>query len=169
MDQKNGKLKILFICMGNICRSPMAVAVMRRRLAESEDGERIYVEAAGTHGDYHAGEPADPRARRAGAGRGYSLEGLVARKVRAEDFVTFDLILAMDHHNLAHLRRLCPEEYQHKLGLLLEYSQRWTGKDVPDPYYGGPEGFERVLDMIEEATEGLLAALRNGGQASLEE
>lgn len=168
MDE-NGKMKILFVCMGNICRSPMAVAVMRRRLAESEDGERIQVEAAGTHGDYHAGEPADPRARRAGAGRGYSLEGLAARKVRAEDFVAFDLILAMDRHNLAHLQRLCPEEHQHKLGLLLEYSRRWTGGDVPDPYYSGLEGFERVLDMIEEATEGLLAAVGHGGRASLGE
>ncbi|WP_333839317.1 low molecular weight protein-tyrosine-phosphatase [Pelomicrobium sp.] len=163
----NGKLKILFVCMGNICRSPMAVAVMRRRLAESGAGERIHVEAAGTHGDYHAGEPADPRARRAGAGRGYCLEGLVARKVRAEDFVTFDLILAMDRHNLAHLQRICPEEHRHKLGLLLEYSRRERGSDVPDPYYGGPEGFERVLDLIEEATEGLLAALRDTGQAGL--
>jgi protein-tyrosine phosphatase len=163
----NGKLKILFVCMGNICRSPMAVAVMRRRLAESGAGERIHVEAAGTHGDYHAGEPADPRARKAGAGRGYCLEGLVARKVRAEDFVTFDLILAMDRHNLAHLQRICPEEHRHKLGLLLEYSRRESGSDVPDPYYGGPEGFERVLDLIEEATEGLLAALRDTGQAGL--
>jgi protein-tyrosine phosphatase len=163
----NGKLKILFVCMGNICRSPMAVAVMRQRLAESGAGERIHVEAAGTHGDYHAGEPADPRARKAGAGRGYCLEGLVARKVRAEDFVTFDLILAMDRHNLAHLQRICPEEHRHKLGLLLEYSRRESGSDVPDPYYGGPEGFERVLDLIEEATEGLLAALRDTGQAGL--
>lgn len=162
----NSKLKILFVCMGNICRSPMAAAVMRRRLSEVEADDRTYVDSAGTHGDYHAGEPPDPRARLACAARGYSLDGMRARRIRAQDFAEFDLILAMDRSNLAHLRRLCPEDHLHKLQLLLDYSRRWPGEDVPDPYNGGPERFERVLDMIEEATEGLLAAVQRGEQES---
>lgn len=147
--------RILFVCMGNICRSPTAEGVTRA-LAEKK-GVAAYFEfdSAGTHG-YHIGNPPDARARQAAAKRGYDLAPLKARQVNEFDFDRFDRILAMDRDNLELLRQACPEEHHGKLGLFLEYASLSTNDEVPDPYYGGPEGFERVLDMIEDAADGLL-------------
>lgn len=147
--------RILFVCMGNICRSPTAEGVTRM-LAEKQGVAAFFeFDSAGTHG-YHVGNPPDARARQAAAKRGYDLSPLKARQVSDFDFERFDRILAMDRDNLALLRQACPQEHHGKLGLFLEYASRSVGDEVPDPYYGGPEGFERVLDMIEDAATGLL-------------
>jgi len=139
---------ILFVCTGNICRSPTAEGVLRH-LARRKNVE-IRVESAGTHG-YHVGEAPDERAQHHARRRGYDLSAQRARRVAARDFAEFDLIVAMDRGHLAILGRACPAEHRHKLRLLLEE------RDVPDPYYGGPEGFEHVLDLVEAACGELLA------------
>jgi protein-tyrosine phosphatase len=150
------RTKVLFVCMGNICRSPTAEGVTRA-LAEKHGIVGFFeFDSAGTHG-YHIGNPPDARARQAAAKRGYDLSSLKARQVNEFDFERFDRILAMDRDNLELLRQACPAELHGKLGLFLEYATRSTSDEVPDPYYGGPEGFERVLDMIEDAAGGLLA------------
>jgi len=147
--------RVLFVCMGNICRSPTAEGVTRA-LAEKKGVAAMFeFDSAGTHG-YHIGNPPDARARAAAAQRGYDLSQLKARQVNEFDFVRFDRILAMDRDNLELLRQACPREHHAKLGLFLEYASQSTSVEVPDPYYGGPEGFERVLDMIEDAADGLL-------------
>lgn len=147
--------RILFVCMGNICRSPTAEGVTRA-LAEKKGVAAFFeFDSAGTHG-YHIGNPPDARARQAAAKRGYDLSPLKARQVNTFDFDRFDRILAMDRDNLELLLQACPEEHHGKLGLFLEYASRSTKDEVPDPYYGGPDGFERVLDMIEDAADGLL-------------
>ncbi len=147
--------RVLFVCMGNICRSPTAEGVTRM-LAEKKGVAAFFeFDSCGTHG-YHIGNPPDARARQAAAQRGYDLSSLKARQVSDIDFERFDHILAMDRDNLALLRQACPEELHGKLGLFLEYASRSGVDEVPDPYYGGPEGFERVLDMIEDAATGLL-------------
>lgn len=150
---------ILMICMGNICRSPTAEGVFRQRLREAGLEQAVHLDSAGTHG-YHIGKSPDPRARQAALGRGYDLSDLVGRQVDARDFDEFDLILAMDQDNLANLKRICPAGQSHKLRLFLSFSSRYAGQEVPDPYYGGPQGFERVLDMIEDAAAGLLEEIR---------
>lgn len=151
--------KVLFVCMGNICRSPTAEGVLRR-LAETRGlGDRVVIDSAGTH-DYHIGEQPDRRAQQTAAGRGYDLSRLRGRQVGPEDFREFDYILAMDRDNLANLQRLCPREHAHKLRLFLEYSTRFSEREVPDPYFGGQQGFENVLDMVEDAANGFLDAIR---------
>jgi protein-tyrosine phosphatase len=143
------KTRILFVCMGNICRSPTAEGVMRHLLAERGlDGE-IEVQSAGT-GGWHAGNPPDRRSAQAAAARGITLEG-AARQVTRSDFEDFDLLVAMDRENLADLRAIAPPGTEHKLRLLLG-----DGRDVPDPYYGGARGFEDVLDLVQTACEQLL-------------
>lgn len=149
-------MKILFVCLGNICRSPTAEAVFKSRAQHA--GFACDVESAGT-GAWHAGEAPDGRARAAGEKRGYSFAGQRARKVTQEDFDRFDVIIAMDVSNLSDLRAVCPLEYERKLHLFLNFSKGHKAEDVPDPYYGGPDGFERVVDLIEEASDGLIAAL----------
>ena len=144
-------MKVLFVCTGNICRSPTAEGVLRA-LAEKQK-LRIHVESRGTH-DYHVGEPPDPRAQQHAKRRGYDLSAQRARHVARRDFEDFDLVVAMDRGHLQLLRRMAPAHLQGKIRPLL------AGADVPDPYYGGPEGFERVLDMIEEACRGLLDEIR---------
>jgi protein-tyrosine phosphatase len=142
-------VRILFVCMGNICRSPTAEGVMRHLLAERRlDGE-IEVQSAGT-GGWHAGNPPDARSARAAAARGITLEG-AARQVTQADFEDFDLLVAMDRDNLADLRAIAPPGTEHKLRMLVA-----GGRDVPDPYYGGPRGFEDVLDLVETACAELL-------------
>ncbi|MFZ5556809.1 MAG: low molecular weight protein-tyrosine-phosphatase [Pseudomonadota bacterium] len=148
--------RVLLVCMGNICRSPMAEGVVRHRMAAAELDGRVELDSAGTHG-YHVGEPPDPRARQAAARRGYDISGLRGRRVADEDFARFDLILAMDGDNLELLQQRCPPDAGSKLRLFTEFSARWQGQPVPDPYYGGADGFERVLDMIEDAATGLVA------------
>lgn len=149
---------ILFVCMGNICRSPTAEGVARGVAAKLGLQDRFEFDSAGTHG-YHVGEPPDLRAIRAAAARGYDLSTLRARQVNPYDFVRFDRILAMDRDNLALLRRACPEQLLGKLGLLLDFASGNDEDEVPDPYYGGPEGFEHVLDLVETAAAGLISKL----------
>ncbi|MFN3305365.1 MAG: low molecular weight protein-tyrosine-phosphatase [Roseateles sp.] len=149
--------RILFFCMGNICRSPTADGVMRAKLAAA--GLDIEVDSAGTHG-WHAGEPPDERSQAHARRRGYDLSALRARQLVAEDFERFDLVLAMDGDNLAHAERLCPPTQRHRLKLLLDYAPHLGRRHVPDPYYGGAAGFEEVLDLVEAACDGLLAQLR---------
>lgn len=148
--------RVLFCCMGNICRSPTAEAVARRKAREAGLGDVYQFDSAGTHG-YHVGEAPDARSQAAGSQRGYDLSPLRARQCLIEDFDRFDLILAMDRQNLTELARLCPHHARHKLKLLLSFGPDQGVDEVPDPYYGGTNGFERVLDLIEGAIEGLLA------------
>jgi protein-tyrosine phosphatase len=144
--------------MGNICRSPTAEGAFRAYVREHAPNLRIHVDSAGTHA-YHSGEPPDARARQAAVRRGIDLSGLRARRIADEDFGKFDLILAMDLLNLETLRDRCPAEYQGRLHLLLDFARQSPVREVPDPYYGGLHGFERVLDLIEEANVGLLEHL----------
>ena len=150
--------RILLICMGNICRSPMAEGVLRTLAERAGVSSAVEVDSAGTHGS-HEGEPPDLRARKVAASRGYDLSGLRARRVKEQDFSRFDRILAMDRQNLASLRRSCPAEHLSKLGLFLDYADDPALDEVPDPYYGGAEGFERVLDLCEQAARGLLESV----------
>jgi len=154
----NEKISILFVCMGNICRSPTAEGVFRHLVAEAGMEARIQVDSAGTHA-YHVGEPPDRRATAAAERRGFSLANIRARRVCGADFERFDYLLAMDRDNLSLLRELSDPEYHDKIRLLLEFSSG-REREVPDPYYGGATGFERVLDLVEEASRGLLETLR---------
>lgn len=148
-------MKVLVVCMGNICRSPTGEAILRTKAEQS--GLLVEVESAGTI-DYHHGEKPDTRAMQAAKARGYSFAGKRARGVTQEDFYYFDRILAADKQNLADLQAMCPEEYQYKLALFLEGAGLETD-EIPDPYYGGEEGFERVLDLIETASDHILKNL----------
>lgn len=153
-------LAVLMVCMGNICRSPTAEGVLRARLDAAGLAEQVRVDSAGTHG-YHVGDPPDPRAQRHARSRGVDLSALRARRVAEADFDRFDLILAMDEDNLAELERLRPEGHPNRPRLLLEFARRHAGvREVPDPYYGGPDGFDRVLDLVEDACDGVLAHLQ---------
>jgi protein-tyrosine phosphatase len=140
-------VRVLFVCTGNICRSPTAEGVFRE--LSRKVGVEVHVESAGTH-DYHAGQPPDRRALRHARERGYDLSAQRARQLRKRDFEEFDVIVAMDRGHLEILRAHCPPQHQAKLRMLVH------GHDVPDPYYGGPAGFEQVLDMVEAACLGLL-------------
>ena len=151
--------RILFVCMGNICRSPTAEGVVNNIIINNGMSGLIKVDSAGTHG-YHVGEPPDPRTCEAALRRGIDLSGLRARKVVPEDFERFDLLLAMDRDNLALLQRGTRSEHQAKLGLFMHYASHFDAEDVPDPYYGGEQGFELVLDMVEDAGQGLIRALQ---------
>lgn len=144
--------------MGNICRSPTAEGVFRRVVEQAGLSGGIRIDSAGTHA-YHVGEPADRRARAAAERRGYSLADIRARRICAEDFERFDYILAMDRDNLAALMGQSAPEQRGKIHLLLEFSASGPA-EVPDPYYGGASGFERVLDLVEDACLGLLEVLR---------
>jgi protein-tyrosine phosphatase len=153
------KQRVLFVCLGNICRSPTAEAVFRHLLVQEGEEGTVEVDSAGTHG-YHTGEPPDPRAIEAAARRGIDMRALRARMVDAEDFRRFDLVLAMDEQNFRRLRRIAPPGHAHRLRLFLEFAPTLGRRDVPDPYYGGTSGFEEVLDLAEAASAGLLAELR---------
>jgi protein-tyrosine phosphatase len=148
-------MRLLFVCMGNICRSPSAEGVFRRVLAERAPNLTIEIESAGTH-DYHVGSPPDRRAIEAARRRGIDLSSLRARQVSVADFERFDLILAMDEENLEELKRQAPRQYHSRIRLLMEFAADATLQYVPDPYYGGAQGFEQVLDLLEEAAEGLV-------------
>lgn len=156
---------ILLVCMGNICRSPMAEGVLRNRLAQRARDLAVKIDSAGTHG-YHAGSPPDRRAQVAAARRGIDISGLAARRVEAEDFERFDVILAMDTENLEYLLQEAEPEQHGKIRLFLDYAADSGRREVPDPYYGGPIGFERVLDLIEEAVDGLIDELLGGPKRS---
>ena len=158
-----GKISVLFVCMGNICRSPTADAVFRHHVKSAGLEHLIHIDSAGTHA-YHIGDPPDRRSQQAALKRGYSMQGLRARKVAQEDFVHFHHILAMDRHNLDELQQNCPPQYTDRLSLLMQYSSQWhTHPEVPDPYYGGSHGFEKVLDLVESASQGLLKHILGSG------
>lgn len=149
---------VLFVCMGNICRSPTAEGVFRHLVNEVGLDRRIVIDSAGTHA-YHTGEPPDRRSQAAAERRGFSLQGIRARRVSDEDFERFDLVLAMDKLNHVTLRERADVAHHEKIRLFLEYASS-AETDVPDPYYGGATGFERVLDLVEDASRGLLESLR---------
>lgn len=153
-------VKVLFVCLGNICRSPTADAVFRKLVADAQLHDRIEVDSAGT-GSWHIGHPPDKRATAAAAGRGYDLSPLRARQVVVDDFHRFDHVLAMDQANLSDLEVMCPSQHQEKLRLFLEFAPELGHSEVPDPYYGGDDGFDRVLDLVEAASQGLLQHLQH--------
>lgn len=150
---------ILFVCMGNICRSPTVHGVLRHQLRVAGLADAVRVDSAATH-NYHPGEPPDPRSQRHAARRGYDVSDLRARPVTSQDFDRFDLILAMDHDNLKHLHAQAPVHHRHKIHLLGDFFDRHDTRVVPDPYYGGAAGFEQVLDLAEDACQGLIRYLR---------
>lgn len=152
------KIGILFVCMGNICRSPTAEAVFRGKVEAAGLSNQIVIDSAGTHG-YHIGHPPDVRSQQAARRRGYSMSGLRARQVAARDFFDFDFLLAMDESNLRQLQHIRPSDATSHLGLFLSFSESAASLEVPDPYYGGGEGFEQVLDLVDAAAEGLLRRL----------
>lgn len=158
MNKALKKTSVLFVCTNNICRSPTAEGIFRKRVTEAGLSASIVVASAGTHG-YHVGEPPDPRAQDAAARRGYDLTMLRARRMKCEDFSRFDMVLAMDDDNRAILERMCQPGNGHKLRMMMDYATQFREREVPDPYYGGTRGFERVIDMLEDASEGLLRAL----------
>ena len=155
----NKETKVLFVCMGNICRSPTAEAVFRLYVENAGLSEQIFIDSAGTH-DYHIGDPPDLRTQRAAQQRGYDMSGLRGRQVEQGDFRRFDYVLAMDRANLAILQRLAPPDSATQAQLFLEYARHHAEREVPDPYFGGADGFERVLDMVEDAAQGLLQHIR---------
>ena len=146
---------VLFVCLGNICRSPTAEGVFRQKAIKN--GFDVHVDSAGTAG-YHKAAPPDKRSQQVAKARGYDLSTLKCRRVTEDDYEYFDYIIAMDKANQSDLERKCPEEYQHKISLFMSHSQS-EFDEVPDPYYGGGKGFELVLDLIEEASDGLLLKL----------
>lgn len=153
------KIKVLFVCMGNICRSPTAEGVFAKLLIDRQLTEYFDIDSAGTHA-YHVGEAPDLRSQRAARARDIDISGLKARKVIYGDFEDFDYILAMDEENHALLMQACPLEYQHKIHLFLSFAPHLKTREVPDPYYGGQYGFENVLDLVEEASIGLLNTIK---------
>jgi protein-tyrosine phosphatase len=148
-------VNVLFVCMGNICRSPTAEGVFISLVQKAGLQKKIGIDSAGTHA-YHVGEPPDPRAQKTARARGIDISHLRARRAIEADFERFDYVLAMDMDNLKNLQAICPEQHTAKLSLLLDYASHSDVREVPDPYYGGPLGFERVLDMVEDAAHGLL-------------
>lgn len=151
--------RVLLVCMGNICRSPTAEGVLRRYIVNQGLGDKVEVDSAGTHG-YHVGEAPDSRTQRAARARGYNLSQLRARKVAPQDLDYFDLILAMDKSNLDNLRRMATPEQRERIALFMDYARNFDDEEVPDPYYGLGHGFDLVLDMVEDASEGLVDHFR---------
>lgn len=153
------RIGVLFVCMGNICRSPTAEGVFRKLVSDAGLDDKIHVDSAGTHA-YHNGDGPDHRAKAAAERRGFSLDGISARRVADTDFESFSYIVAMDEDNKSALLEMADEQYHSKVRLLLEFSQSKSESEVPDPYYGGSAGFERVLDLVEGASMELLETLR---------
>ncbi len=151
--------RVLLVCMGNICRSPTAEGVLRQFIKINNLGDKVEVDSAGTHG-YHVGEAPDGRTQRAAAIRGYNLSQLRARKVARQDLEYFDLILAMDESNLDNLHRMATPEQRERIKLFMEYARNFEDKEVPDPYYGLGHGFDLVLDMVEDASNGLIEEIK---------
>lgn len=152
-------VKVLFVCMGNICRSPTAEGVFRHKVSEAGLEDQIHIDSAGTIA-YHEGHPPDSRAQKAALKRGVDLSSQRARRVSGEDFEDFDLVIAMDSDNHYELEMICPPGYEDRLHMFLKFAQNTRETEVPDPYYGGSGGFETVLDLIEDASEGLLHHLK---------
>lgn len=155
----NPKVSVIFVCMGNICRSPTAHGVFRQKVEEAGLEDLIDIDSAGTHA-YHIGEPPDSRSQSAAHGRGYDLSDLRARKIEVADFDAFDYFLVMDSDNFHNAMALCPAGHESKVRLFLEFAQDFDESEVTDPYYGGTSGFSHVLDLVESASEGLLSDIR---------
>lgn len=153
------KVRVLFVCMGNICRSPTAHGVFRARVISENLADEISIDSAGTHA-YHVGNPPDRRAQETAQRRGIDLSDLMARRVEAGDFGRFDFVVAMDQDNFLSLSEICPDEHRDKLHLFMDFAPQMRTREVPDPYYGGAAGFERVFDLIEAASAGLLTEIR---------
>ena len=158
MTSELKKLSVLMVCMGNICRSPTAEAVLRHKLRAAGLEHAVDVDSAGTLA-WHSGEPPDARSMAHAKRRGYNLEALRARPVATADFETCDFILAMDWENLGWLEEQCPPQHHSKLGRLTQHARRHQAEVVPDPYQGGPAGFEHVLDLVEDSCDGFVAFL----------
>lgn len=158
--KNKAKVNVLFVCMGNICRSPTAEGVFRHLVRTQKLEDRIVTDSAGTHA-YHVGEPPDKRAQATARQRGIELQDLRARRVTARDFEKFDYVLAMDRDNYAILEELCPPERLDRLSLLLDFAPSRPESEVPDPYFGGAQGFEVVFDMVEQAAQGLLQDIQD--------
>ncbi|CAK0767240.1 Low molecular weight protein-tyrosine-phosphatase [uncultured Gammaproteobacteria bacterium] len=152
-------IRVLFVCTGNICRSPTAEGVFRHQVAQAGLERRIEADSVGTRA-YHIGQPPDPRTVAAALVRGYDLAGLRGRQIVAADFDRFDLVLALDVDHRDELRQIAPPQRRERVRLLLDFAPETGHRSVPDPYYGGPEGFDLVLDLVEAASRGLLAHLR---------
>ncbi len=153
------KIKVLFVCMGNICRSPTAQGVFEALVAEAGLDTRVQIDSAGTHA-YHVGDPPDRRATEAAAQRGVDLSRQRARRIETADFTRYDYLLAMDSDNYDDMLRVCPQSERHKVRLFLEFADTDSVRDVPDTYYGGAQGFVRVLDLVEQGARGLLDDIR---------
>ena len=153
-------IKVLFVCMGNICRSPTAEGVFRHIVSKSDLAKQVHTDSAGTHA-FHVGEPPDRRSQSTAESRGIDISDLRARRVADDDFETFDYIIAMENDNLAGLLNQCPDEHKDKVHLFLGFAEQVTESEVPDPYYGGQNGFVRVFDMVEAASNGLLADINS--------
>lgn len=166
-DQSPDRVRVLMVCMGNICRSPTAEAVLRHRVLRAGLAGRVEIDSAGTYAG-HVGSPPDERSIAHAARRGYDLTGLRARRVAPADFATFHLILAMDDDNLSSLIERSPVEQQHKVRRLMAFAPPGSPTAVPDPYYGGAAGFEYVLDLIELACDGLVQYLHSQQGAAFE-
>ena len=158
--QWHDMIRVLFVCMGNICRSPMAQGVLEDRLREERVDDRVVVDSAGTH-HYHTGEPPDRRGVEAARRRGIEIGHQRARPVRDDDFMNFDLILAMDADNERKLLSICPPFYSDRVRLVMDFAPELREREIPDPYYVGGEGFEKVLDMLELCMEGLMDELHD--------
>ena len=156
---KNEKVKVLFVCMGNICRSPTAHGVFEQLVNLEKLADYIEIDSAGTH-SYHIGEQPDHRSQQTAIGRGIDLSYIRSRQVKASDFSYYDYILAMDNHNYELLEQGCPQQYKNKLSLFLNYASDSSIKEVPDPYYGGANGFDDVFDMVAGASRGLLDEIK---------
>lgn len=154
------KVKILFVCMGNICRSPSAEALFRYHVETSGFRDYVEVASAGTH-DYHVGDPADSRSHAAALGRGIDMTSHRAQHFKKEHFADYDYIVVMDDKNHDHVSAMCPPQYRDKVHYFMDFAPQLNVKEVPDPYFGGAEGFEHVLDLLEAASAGLLAQLRD--------
>jgi len=152
-------IKVLFVCMGNICRSPTAEGMFRSVVNDEGLSHLIEIDSAGTHA-YHIGSKPDPRSQAAAMERGVDLNSQKARKVNDFDFELFDYILPMDRENYSNLADICPTHLEKKIRLFLEFADAGSEMEVPDPYYGGNQGFERVLDMVEDASNGLLRHIK---------
>ena len=153
------KINVLFVCMGNICRSPTAEGVFRYLIQQQGHDSWISTDSAGTHA-YHIGEQPDRRAQQTALNRGINLSDLRARKALAKDFNDFDYVLAMDDENYLILEQLCPAGFEDKLSLFLDFTKDYSETQVPDPYYGGDQGFEHVFDLVESASRGLLEDIK---------
>ncbi|KAJ4461816.1 putative low molecular weight phosphotyrosine protein phosphatase [Paratrimastix pyriformis] len=160
--------KVMFVCTGNICRSPTAEGVARKMVSDRGLGQIVEVASSGMI-SFHRGEAPDPRTQKAARKRGYDISRQRARHIDPMDFEEFDLLLALDRSHLQEMKEMCPREHQHKLHLLMEYGRDGSnrGADVPDPYYGGPQGFDLVVSMVEEGVRGLLDAIAAGSMAPI--